>query len=163
VRALVAYRTRYGTTEACAGEIARRLQAETVVVDLARGRAPAVGAFDVVLVGGSIYGGKIQREVGWFCEANREALLGRPVGLFICCLYRGARAEAQLAEAFPSWLSAHAFAARALGGDLHYERLRLFDRLLVRSLPHPSGDVSQVRGAEIDVLAAAANAHMGRK
>jgi menaquinone-dependent protoporphyrinogen oxidase len=162
VRALVAYRSRYGTTEACAKQVAERLHAQAVVVDLARGKPPAVGGFDVVLVGGSIYGGKIQREVGWFCEANREALLGRPVGLFLCCLYRGARAESQLAEAFPSWLSAHAFAARVLGGELHYQGLRLFDRFLVRSLPHPAGDVSQVREEEIEALAAAANAHMGR-
>ena len=157
MKALVAYGTRYGTTAACARELAGRLHAETACVDLGQASPPDVRGFDVVLIGGSIYGGKIQREVSWFCERNREALRERPVGLYLCCLYQGARAEAQLRDAFPQWLAAHAFAGRILGGELHYERLRLFDRLLVRSLPHPAGDVSQLHTREIDALADAAN------
>ncbi|MGA2481453.1 MAG: flavodoxin domain-containing protein [Spirochaetia bacterium] len=160
MKALVAYRTRYGTTAACARKLAGQLRAETTCVDLAQGRAPDVHGFDVVLIGGSIYGGKIQREVSWFCERNRDALLEGKVGLFLCCLYQGARAEAQLQDAFPPWLAARAFDGRVLGGELHMARLRLFDRLLVRSLPHPSGDVSRVHAREIEALAAAANAFL---
>ena len=111
-----------------------------------------------MLIGGSIYGGKIQREVSWFCERNQEALLDRPVGLFLCCLYTGARAEAQLREAFPPWLVAHAFASRLFGGALRYSRLRLFDRFLVRSVSHGSGDVDRVRTDQIEAMAEAASA-----
>jgi menaquinone-dependent protoporphyrinogen oxidase len=160
VKALVAFRTRYGTTAACARQIAGLLPAESVCIDLAESRPPDARGFDVVLIGGSIYGGKIQREVSWFCERNREALLERPVGIFLCCLYQGARAEEQLREAFPPWLVAHAFASRVLGGELLYARLRLFDRLLVRSLPHPAGDVSLVNAREIEALAQAASAFL---
>jgi menaquinone-dependent protoporphyrinogen oxidase len=160
VKALVAYRSRYGTTAACARDLAGRLHADATCADLAKGRAPDVYAFDLVLVGGSIYGGKIQREVSWFCERNREALLERRVGLFLCCLYQGSRAEAQLRDAFPPWLAAHAFSGRILGGELHYDRLRLFDRLLVRSLPHPAGDVSRVHLHEIEALSGAANSFL---
>jgi menaquinone-dependent protoporphyrinogen oxidase len=160
VKALIAFRTRYGTTAACARQIAGRLRAESMCVDLAEGKTPDVRGFDVVLIGGSMYGGKIQREVSWFCERNQEALLGRPVGIFLCCLYQGARAEAQLREAFPPWLAEHAFAGRVLGGELHYARLRLFDRLLVQSLPHPAGNVSRVHAQEIEALAQATNAFL---
>jgi menaquinone-dependent protoporphyrinogen oxidase len=160
MKALVAYRTRYGTTEACAKDLAGRLAAEATCVDLAKGTPPAVGGFDVVLIGGSIYGGKIQREVASFCERNQEALLERQVGLFLCCLHQGTRAEAQMREAFPPWLAEHAFSGRILGGELHHDRLRFFDRLLVRSLPHPAGDVSRIRAYEIEALAAEANAFL---
>lgn len=158
MKGLVVFRSRYGTTEACARTLAARLGGESVSFDLARGRSPAASGYDLVLIGGSIYGGKIQREVTWFCERNREALLGRRVGLFLCCLYTGERAEMQLREAFPAWLASHAFDRRLFGGALYYSRLGLFDRILVRAVTRDAGDVERVRTDQVEALAAAAKA-----
>jgi menaquinone-dependent protoporphyrinogen oxidase len=158
MRVLITFRSRYGTTEACSRMLAGQLEAETECIDLAGKGKPDVSSFDVVLIGGSVYGGKIQREVAWFCERSREPLLQRRVGLFLCCLYRGERAEAQLQAAFPSWLTGHAFARGFFGGALRYDRLSLLDRLLVRGLAHPGGDVSTVSTAAIEAMARAVNA-----
>ena len=158
MRVLIAFRSRYGTTEACSRSLAEKLKAEAECVDLARSSLPDARLFDVVLIGGSIYGGKIQREVTWFCERSREPLLQRRVGLFLCCLYRGERARAQLQAAFPSWLTTHAFASGLFGGALRYDRLKLLDRLLVRGLAHPAGDVSTVRTEAIEAMADEVNA-----
>ncbi len=153
MKVLIAYRTRYGTTAGCAQRLADRIGAEASLVDL-RGRVrPAVAAADVVLVGGSIYGGRIQREVPAFCERERGLLLERPVGLFICCLYRGERAVAELASSFPEWLQAHAFARAWLGGEVHPERLTLLDRLLLRGLDIPAGGLSALRPEALNELA----------
>ena len=158
MRVLIAFRSRYGTTEACSRSLAGQLKADTECVDLARRGNVDARPFDVVLIGGSIYGGKIQREVTWFCDRGREALLERRVGIFLCCLYRGERAQAQLKAAFPSWLTAHAFSSGLFGGALRYDRLRLLDRLLLRGLAHPAGDVSTVRTEAIEAMAQAVNA-----
>ena len=61
MKVLIAYRSKYGTTAACARELAERIRGGAELVDLGRRCAPDVAAFDVVLIGGSIYGGKIQR------------------------------------------------------------------------------------------------------
>jgi menaquinone-dependent protoporphyrinogen oxidase len=164
MKVLIAYRTRYGTTAACAKRLAERIGAETAVLDLARDRDRAVAAAataDVVLIGGSIYGGKIQREVPAFCERQREPLLERPVGLFICCLYRGERAMEELASSFPEWLLAHAFDRRPLGGEVHPERLTLVDRVLLRGLEVPRGGIAAVQADAIEELARAVTARRG--
>ena len=158
MRVLIAFRSRYGTTEACSRSLAGQLKADTECVDLARRGNIDARPFDVVLIGGSIYGGKIQREVTWFCDRGREALLERRVGIFLCCLYRGERAQAQLKAAFPSWLTAHVFANGLFGGALRYDRLSFLDRLLVRGLGQPAGDVSTVRAEAIEAMAEAVNA-----
>ncbi|HVO40132.1 MAG TPA: flavodoxin domain-containing protein, partial [Spirochaetia bacterium] len=69
MKVLIAYRSRYGATESCARRIAGLLGPDTVLRDL-RGRVPPLspGEFEAVLIGGSIYGGRIQREVVSFCE-----------------------------------------------------------------------------------------------
>jgi len=158
VKVLIAYRSRYGVTASCARTLAARISSETVVRDLRGPDRQSPQSFDVVLIGGSIYGGRIQREIPAFCDRERETLLSRKVGLFICCFYTGERAEAELQEAFPPWLTAHAFARAILGGELSLSRLSMLDRILVRSLVHPARDISLIRADAIEELAARVNA-----
>jgi menaquinone-dependent protoporphyrinogen oxidase len=158
MKVVIAYRSKYGTTAACARTLGELVRGEAVIADLARRPWPAAREFDVVLIGGSIYGGKIQREVASFCEREREGLLRCKVGLFLCCMYQGEQAEAQLRGAFPEWLSAHAFAASVFGGELHHDRLSAFDRLLLLGLPRNSQEVSLLNRAAIESMAASVNA-----
>jgi menaquinone-dependent protoporphyrinogen oxidase len=158
LRTLIAYRTKYGTAAACARILLEKIGGDTVLADLADARDVNVREYDVVLVGGSIYGGKVQRTVVSFCERNRAALLQRNVGVFLCCLYQGEDALMQLQSAFPDWLLAHAFARALPGGEIHYNRLTLLDRLLVRGLKRPPGDLSRLKPTALDELASAARA-----
>jgi menaquinone-dependent protoporphyrinogen oxidase len=163
MRTLIAYRTKYGTTASCARQLAEKIGGEVTVHDLAAGPVPDVTAQDVVLVGGSIHAGKIQRQVVSFCERNRSALLARKVGLFLCCFFTGEEAVIQMQSAFPDWLLAHSFARAFPGGEIHYGRLTLIDRLLVRSLPRPAGDVSRMNPSALDELADAVKAAGGSR
>jgi menaquinone-dependent protoporphyrinogen oxidase len=160
VKVLIAYRSKYGTTETCAHALAERIKAETALADLRIRRTPDVRVFDVVLIGGSIYGGRIQREVTSFCERQGELLLKRKTGLFLCCLSQGDHAREQLQAAFPEWLAAHAFARSLFGGDLRYDRLTLLDRLLVRGLPRPPHGVSLLDTDALSAMAALVNSFL---
>ena len=157
MKVLIAFRSRYGTTEGCARDLAAMLRAPSVRVDLARTRSVDFTPFDVVLIGGSIYGGRILPPVTDFCERHRDALVERKVGVFICCLAKGAHARAQLEEAFPTWLLARTFAQAFAGGEIRRARLSLLDRLLVRRLPQAKGDVSLLDAAALRALADAVN------
>ena len=156
MKALIAFRSKYGTTARCAGLLSERIKAEVVLADLSKERRPSLATADVVLIGGSIYGGRIQREVTALCDRERPALLAKKVALFICCLFTGEKAEAELESAFPDWLLAHAFSRACLGGELHPDRLSLFDKMLAGGLG-ARGEVSALRMQEVDALAAAVN------
>ena len=158
MKVLIAYKTKYGTTAACARFLAERIHAPTELCDLAATRRVDVGSFDVVLIGGSIYGGKIQRQVTSFCDQYRDFLLGRKVGVFLCCLYQGDHAVQQMKTAFPEWLLTHVFDTALPGGELHYDKLTLMDRLLVGALSHPRGDVSLLKTEVLEQMAAEVNA-----
>jgi menaquinone-dependent protoporphyrinogen oxidase len=158
MRTLIAYCSRYGTAAGCARTLAQKIGGEITLTDLARERWPAVAGHDVVLVGGSIYAGKIQRRVVSFCERNRHGLLAAKVGIFLCCLYAGEEAAVQMQDAFPDWLLAHAFGKAFPGGRILVDRLSFLDRLLVRALPHPPGDISRLRPEALEELATSARA-----
>jgi menaquinone-dependent protoporphyrinogen oxidase len=155
VKTLIAYRSKYGTTAACARTIAARIGSGAALADLADARDVSVSEYDTVLIGGSIYGGKIQRQVVTFAERNRGALLQKRVGLFLCCLSQGEEALMQLQSAFPDWLLAHSFARVLPGGEISYDKLTFFDRLLLRRLSHLAGDLKRLKPETLDELAAA--------
>jgi menaquinone-dependent protoporphyrinogen oxidase len=158
MRVLIAYRSKYGTTAACARLLGAKIRAEAVIVDLARQPWPDAREFDVVLIGGSIYGAKIQREVSTFCERQREKLLNRRVGLFLCSMYQGELAQTQLQGAFPKWLLEHAFVTSLFGGELHRARLTLWDRFSLLGNPRWSQEVLHIDQGALESTVAAVNA-----
>jgi menaquinone-dependent protoporphyrinogen oxidase len=156
--ALIVYRTRYGTAGKCAGLLRDRLSAECHLADLKREREPTIEPHDTVIIGGSIYGGTIQREVVSFCDNHREALVQRKVGLFLCCLYQGEKARHQIHATYPSWLVAHAAVMSSFGGEIEIAQLSLLDRLVVRNLFGYKHDMSLLDMGELERFAQALNA-----
>ena len=159
--ALIVYASKYGTTQRCALELRDRLGGGAQVMDLrgagGAGRKELERALDVagvVVVGGSIYAGRIRPEVPRFCERYREKLLGRKVALFICCLETGDRAREELAAGYPEWLSSHAFERAILGGEVRLGALRPLDRFLFTRLGKVTVDVSRIDHGAIGALAA---------
>jgi menaquinone-dependent protoporphyrinogen oxidase len=152
MKVLVAYRSKYGFTEGCAKMLAERIRGEVELLELRQRKLVSLAPFDVVLLGGSIYGGAIQREVSAFCNRQREALLERPVGLFLCCLYEGEKAQAQMQEVFPGWLLAHAIGSYHLGGGFEIEKLRFLDRFMAKRVVGLNQSRSVINERSIDEL-----------
>jgi menaquinone-dependent protoporphyrinogen IX oxidase len=113
-----------------------------------------------VLIGASVYAGGIQKEVDRFCETFQEELAGRPVGLYLSCLYKGADAERQLADAFPPWLLTHAFGRYLVGGRVRLSELRLLDRVLFTRIAGVKRDVDEVDHQEIERMVADTQAQL---
>ena len=153
MKILIAYRSRYGCTRRYAELLAGKLAGQVTVADLRREARLSPASFDLVLLGSPIYAGAVPAGVTRFCQRHRPALLRVPVGLFICCLYEGERARAQLDSAYPDWLSLHAFGRWALGGEIRPDSLRFFDRLLVRAMGRGVGELSRFRPEDLqDIL-----------
>lgn len=88
MRALVAFGSKYGSTAATAAVIAEELRAKGHQVDLVdlRGKArPDVAAYDLVVVGSSVFIGKWTKPAQEFLQNNAAALAGRKVALFVSC------------------------------------------------------------------------------
>ena len=157
MKVLVAYLSRYGTARRCATDIAKRVTAEVDVVDLAATRVVDLAPYAMVVVGGSVYAGKIERRLLSFCETHRQQLSQKSLAVYLCCLYQGEHALRQLHEAYPEWLLAHAFHAALPGGELRYADLRWRDRMAVRGLAKPGEDVRLLKPEAIEALVTAVN------
>lgn len=161
MKALIVYRSKYGAAAECARRIAACLNAECDVTDL-KERKPDPAPYDLIVIGGSIYAGRMQRSVQRYCEKHRDALRAMPVGCYISCLYKGDQAREELEANYPGWLKAHACAADWLGGQIRLKEMKKLDRLLYTRISGVTEDVTALDDERIQTFCATMNAQIGK-
>jgi menaquinone-dependent protoporphyrinogen oxidase len=150
----VVYSTKHGTTEKVAQHIATLLGGDVTLVSLEDSRNPDMAAYDCVVVGGSIYAGKIRGKVASFCAKNLSVLLQKQVVLFVCGMnYK--EYDAELRKAFPEQLRSHAVWAGVVGGEFYIDRMNFFERFLIRKISGVTASVSKLDYDKIEELASA--------
>lgn len=80
---LIVYATKYGFTKTCAEILAKKLGENVDIYDLSS-NLPDLMKYDKVIIGGSIYAGKIRKPVMRFCSDNLNTLKGKKLGFYIC-------------------------------------------------------------------------------
>ena len=68
MKTLVLYASKYGCAEDCAKRLKSRLNHESATTNLKDAKAIYLQQYDWIIIGGSIYVGKIQKEIKLFCE-----------------------------------------------------------------------------------------------
>jgi menaquinone-dependent protoporphyrinogen oxidase len=132
MKTLIIFATKYGSVEKCANILKEKLDSDAEVVNIKTDPVPDLSGFDTVIIGGSMYIGKIQKAIRNFCEEYLETLLTKRVGLFICAGEPQDKANEELKNAFPVKLYEHANAREIFGHELHYEKLSWIDKLAIR-------------------------------
>ncbi len=151
---LIVYASKYGAVQRVCETLHQKLDTPPTMVNLRISAEPELDPYDTVIVGGSIYAGRILPSIPRFVERHREELLRKRVLLFVSCLYEGEKGLEQLREAFPGWLQVHAKGAHNVGGEIILEKLRFLDRLIIRNFAKVQENVRKIDEEAIDRLAA---------
>jgi len=134
MKTLILYMSTHGCTINVARRIAVKLGGDVTLVNLIDKSQIQLDDYDRVILGGSIHAGKIQKEIQTFCKKNLTKLASKELGLYICCMYKGVEAEAQLRNAFPEILHQHAKAEAIMGGAFYFEKMNFVERFLVKKM-----------------------------
>jgi menaquinone-dependent protoporphyrinogen oxidase len=155
MRTLIIYATSHGCTAEAAAVIRERLGEGCIALDVKDDPGIDLGVFDAVVAGGSIHAGRVQRRLRKFLEANAPALMEKRLGLYLCCMYEGEKAQEQFENAFPASLREHATARGFFGGVLDFERMNFIERAIVRKVEGVTETVRKVDEAAIEEFAGA--------
>src|SRR5665647_1839513 len=110
MKTAIVYMSKHGTTAKIVKIISEHLTHQSYdVFNLRNDNTPDISGYDFVIIGGSIHAGMIQKRVKQFCINNTIILLDKKVGLFLCCMEVGEKANEQFNNAFPAELREHAF------------------------------------------------------
>lgn len=132
MRTLIVYATKYGTTEKCAKILAERLIGEVDIYNLKEGKGVEIAQYDRLIIGGSIYMGKIRKEVSEFCLKNLDVLKEKKLGVFICGMQEGDQADVQMKQSFPEELLVNAVARESFGGEFRLKEMNFLERFIVK-------------------------------
>lgn len=132
MKTLILYGSIHGCTERCSLSLGEKLYGEVTIVNYHNEIVLDLTPFQTIIIGGSIYGGTIQKEISSFCRENLPVLLTKRVGLFLCSMMKEEKAQIQLQVAFPSVLLAHAVAVEQFGGEIRWNNLNLMEKLMVK-------------------------------
>lgn len=150
---LIAYGTKYGCAQKCAMELAKEFDGKVELVNLKEKGSVNLSGYERVIIGGSAYVGKIQKEVTEFISANMNELLKKEVGLFICGMQEGDMMEKEIADNFPAELISKAKSVMNFGGEFNFKKMNFMEKAIIKKISKVSSDKSDIHHDNIKKLA----------
>ena len=133
MKVLIAYAGKTGTTQKCATILKDYLKdTEVSLVDL-NVITPDVSQYDGVIVGGSIRMGMLAKAAKQFVAKNKEQLLTKKCGYFICNGFP-AQAENFLSQNIAIDLLEKAACRASFGGELNVDSLKGMDKFIASAV-----------------------------
>lgn len=157
MKTAIVFSSTHGTTEKAAHLLSEQIEGEVKIINLGKQPKQDIGEFDAVIIGGSIHAGSIQPEVKQFIERNKGVLSGKKVGLFLCCMFEGEKAQKQFEEAYPGDIRNASVANGLFGGEFLFGKMNFLQKLIVKKVSGVTSDVSNINNGEIKKFAAAFN------
>lgn len=166
---LIVYGTKHGASEKCAKLLSERLQGKVDLVRAGASPVPNPDGYDRIIVGGSVYAGRIQKEVADFCRQYLSILKQKKVGLYISCMMKNQDLNKQIEANFPKELQAAAVAIDGLGCELKMGELNFMEKTITKMVSKmlskddpsmaldPKKDLLNLEMAKIERFAAAMN------
>ncbi|MDF2947238.1 MAG: hypothetical protein K0S51_1917 [Bacillales bacterium] len=135
MKTIIIYATKQGSSEEAAQFLKNKLNGEVSLVNLLKGKVPPIKEFDTVIIGGSIYAGKIQKKLSAYVKENLPKILTKHVGLFICAAHFDPEViKKELVASFPEELFNHAIAKDAFGYKIQREKLNFIEKAIVKKI-----------------------------
>lgn len=143
MKSIIIYSTRYGSTFEAAKRINAEIGGNAEVVNVMTETVPNIDDYDTVILGGSVYVGRVQKQMTAFINANMNKLLSKKVGLFLCAgVQKDEEKEKELKSAFPGELYDHAAAKDVLGYAFNFEKMKFFDRIIMKKIKGDANSTS---------------------
>lgn len=156
-KVLIAYASKHGCTEECAKTLAGKMNTEVDLCNLKEKKQIDLTTYDKVILGGSIYAGRIQKEVKDFCSKNESVLKGKKLGLYICGMSQGDDAKKQLMSAFPQGLLDAALVKENFGGKMEISKMNFMEKKIIKMVAKVESDFINISENVMDQFAQVMN------
>ncbi|OFX82297.1 MAG: hypothetical protein A2W99_09600 [Bacteroidetes bacterium GWF2_33_16] len=157
MKTAIIYATKHGCTEKCSYTLANELTKDPLLVNLETMKDIDFTQFDLLLLGGSIHAGMINKNLKKFIDKNLNQLIKKKVGLFLCCMEEGEKAQEQFNNAFPEELRNVAKAKGLFGGAFDFEKMNFFEKAIIKKIANIEESVSKIDYKSISSFASEIN------
>ena len=154
MKGIIIYSTKYGSVEKAAKILKSFLSENTVLVNIKSKKDIDIKDFDTVILGGSVYMGKIQKELSNYINRNLSKLLKKRVGLFVCAGEEDPEKQnKQLERVFPKELLNQAIIKDTFGYEVNLEKANIFHKYIFRVMSGIKQSISKIDNDKIENFA----------
>ncbi|MCG2789169.1 MAG: flavodoxin domain-containing protein [Actinomycetia bacterium] len=151
---LIAYATRFGTTEKCAdilAEILRKKNLEVELADLKKNKRVKPENYDLVVVGGSFLIARMNAFVKKFVKRNLNILLNTRTAIFMCGTDEDW--ENEIKKGFPEELLDKAVTKGYFGYEMNWDKMNPMFRNMMQKASETTEPVSKINTENIKKFA----------
>ena len=135
MKTMIIYVSSGDCTERAVAELSFQLSGEVFVADLREQHSPAIEAFDKVIIGCSVADNKLNSRIARFYQEQKQVLVQKEIGLFVCCSKDGAAARNLIQDAFPEELHQMAKTEANFRKLIDVREMSMVRRILVKRVP----------------------------
>ncbi|GLC31603.1 flavodoxin domain-containing protein [Clostridium omnivorum] len=154
MKSIIIYSTKHGTTEKAARILSAKLPGEVVLKNIMKENVSSLEEYDNVILGGSIYIGKVQKNLTEYMQKNLKELLSKRVSLFLCAGETNEELAAkQIKGAFPEELYKAAICKDSFGFEFNFDKLNFFEKLIMKKVKGVKESYYELKEDSIDRFA----------
>lgn len=131
MKTLMIYSSKHGTTKECCYLVQEQLTHESQILSIDKAKQIDFSTIENVLIGSSVYAGKINKKLLEFINKNLDTLKTKKIGVFLCC---GVEEELDTYfNLFPSTLIEHANLFYC-GGKIDLDQHNFIVKLMLKKI-----------------------------
>lgn len=154
MKTVIIYATKYGSAKKAAEKLKNKLSGDPLLINIDQDAVPPLAPFDTVVLGSSIYFGKINKQLTQYISRHESELLTKRLGLFICGgIPNEEELKKELENAFPSTLHEHATVETNFGYEINYDQLKLYERFIMKVIAKTKENTSNLSADAIERFA----------
>jgi len=150
MKTMILYATKYGAAAEIAKLIADKI--EGAVTHNLKQSIPSLAEFDCVILGSSVYAGKIHKEAKAFLSKNAAALTEKKFGLFLCGIDEE-MAKSYFNANFPEAVLQKAKSTCFPGGMFDPQKANGFERFIIKLITKKSICINTIDENKIEQFA----------
>jgi menaquinone-dependent protoporphyrinogen oxidase len=154
MKILIAYATRFGTTEKCAGilaELLREKNYEVEIADLKKDKRVEPENYDLIIIGGSFLIARMNAYVTQFIKRNLNTLLSKKTAVFMCG--SDENWENEIKKGFPEELLNKAIAKDYFGYEYNLSKMNSLFRNMLQKATNTTEPISKINTENIKEFA----------
>lgn len=154
---IIVFQSKHGCAEKAAWKLQDAIKEDIFIHDLSKSKKVNLHKADAVILGASIHAGRIQKRMRALMDSKKDQLLSKPLGLYMCCMETGDKAEEQFNNNYPEELRDHATAKGLFGGEFDFEKMNFLEKSIVKKVADVDSSVSKYDEQAVEEFAARMN------
>jgi menaquinone-dependent protoporphyrinogen oxidase len=135
LKSIILYATKHGTVEKAVSKLKQEMGDNVDSFSVQNGAVPSLKEYDLVIIGGSIYMGNIQKEMKNYLKENMSLLLEKRIGLFLCAAQsEKVELQKEWENAFPEKLYNHAMIKENFGYEFDFSKMSFLEKLIIKKI-----------------------------